>query len=263
MLKNFKRISNFSSRISHFHSNSLKRTQNDVFSQAIKDQKKREFNQENKQENQNNDQKQEKDDSTNSKEKYHIAYAVGLGISASYLYLGWGENKENESMFQGHNRRALESLKESYDYFMNPPVKQLLPKLPKAYAREYTICIELSDALTHLIWDRDLGWRVALRPGVKEFLYMLNKFAEVVIYTDTAGYLAEPVIQTFDQVGLTHYRLYREHHRLEGDTHLKDLEFLNRDLSKVLGFTIFVYFQHFHSQVEYKTNNRLLLSKQT
>ena len=35
-------------------------------------------------------------------------------------------------------------------------------------------------------------------------------------------------------VGLTHYRLYREHHRLDKDTHLKDLDFLNRDVSKVI-----------------------------
>ena len=46
--------------------------------------------------------------------------------------------------------------------------------------------------------------------------------------------MAEPVIQAIDMVGLTHYRLYREHHRLEKDTHLKDLDFLNRDLSKVI-----------------------------
>ena len=46
--------------------------------------------------------------------------------------------------------------------------------------------------------------------------------------------MAEPVIQAIDMVGLTHYRLYREHHRLEKDLHLKDLDFLNRDLSKVI-----------------------------
>jgi import inner membrane translocase subunit TIM50 len=62
----------------------------------------------------------------------------------------------------------------------------------------------------------------------------LNKFFEVVIYTDYPGNLAEPVLAAVDQIGLVHYRLYREHHRLEKSTHLKDLEFLNRDLSRVV-----------------------------
>jgi import inner membrane translocase subunit TIM50 len=42
------------------------------------------------------------------------------------------------------------------------------------------------------------------------------------------------VIAGFDQIGLVHYRLYREHHRLEGDVHLKDLEFLNRPVTNVV-----------------------------
>jgi import inner membrane translocase subunit TIM50 len=46
--------------------------------------------------------------------------------------------------------------------------------------------------------------------------------------------LAEPVVAAFDKVGLFHYRLYREHHRLEGDVHLKDLDYLNRELSNVI-----------------------------
>jgi import inner membrane translocase subunit TIM50 len=70
---------------------------------------------------------------------------------------------------------------------MNPPKKALLPPLPKREHRDFTICIELGDVLTHLDWDVDLGWRVAIRPGLKEFLYNLRQYFEVVIFTDTPG----------------------------------------------------------------------------
>jgi TFIIF-interacting CTD phosphatase-like protein len=46
--------------------------------------------------------------------------------------------------------------------------------------------------------------------------------------------LAEPVVAALDKVGFFLYRLYREHHRLEKGTHLKDLDYLNRDLSSVI-----------------------------
>jgi import inner membrane translocase subunit TIM50 len=90
-------------------------------------------------------------------------------------------------MFNAHNRRCLEALTGSYDYFMNPPKKALLPPLPKHERKDFTVCIELSEALTYLVWDTELGWRVAIRPGVKEFLFTLRQMFEVVLYTDTPG----------------------------------------------------------------------------
>ena len=122
---------------------------------------------------------------------------------------------EEENAFVAHNRRALEALKESYDYFMNPPTKTLLPPLPPQFARDYTLCIELTDALTHLVWDKDIGWRVAIRPGAKQMLYTLHQYFELVLFTNTPHHLATPVIDALDNYGLFFYRLFREHHRLD------------------------------------------------
>ncbi|KAJ3274569.1 mitochondrial inner membrane protein required for protein import [Terramyces sp. JEL0728] len=215
---------------------STKDNSNDLFQQALNEQKKREEEQQKPPEKEEAKESDSGED-LDAKTKSGAGWAIGLGILSSYLYLGFAhesEDVEGENFFQAHNRRAMESIKESYDYFMNPPKKKLLPPLPPQLARDYTICVELTDALTHLAWDRDLGWRIAIRPGAKQLLFMLTQFFEVVVYTNTPHHLGTPVVDAIDNFGMVHYRLFREHHRLQGDVHLKDLEFLNRDLSKVI-----------------------------
>jgi hypothetical protein len=70
------------------------------------------------------------------------------------LTQGWGDDKlENESAFAAHNRRAWDSVRESYEYFMYPPKKSLLPPLPKHMHKDLTICVELTDTLTHMVWE--------------------------------------------------------------------------------------------------------------
>ncbi|KAJ3260463.1 mitochondrial inner membrane protein required for protein import [Boothiomyces macroporosus] len=218
---------------------STKDNSNDLFQQALNDQKKRQEQQEkaSEQEEPEKETKAEGEEDLDAKAKSGVSWAIGLGVISSYLYLGFtheSEDVEGENFFQAHNRRAMEAIKESYDYFMNPPKKKLLPPLPPQLARDYTVCLELTDALTHLVWDRDLGWRIAIRPGAKQLLFRLSQFFEVVVYTNTPHHLGTPVVDAIDNFGMVHYRLFREHHRLKGDVHLKDLEFLNRDLSKVI-----------------------------
>ena len=147
-----------------------------------------------------------------------------LGAFATYIALGQLHESTtdpipNESWFDEQNRKCKEAIIESYEYFMNPPTKKLLPPLPPQLHRDYTLCIELTDALTHLVWDIDVGWRVALRPGVKRFLYTLHQYFELVVFTNTPSHLASPVIDAVDNYGLFHYRLYREHHRLDKGTY--------------------------------------------
>jgi hypothetical protein len=119
-----------------------------------------------------------------------LTFSIGLGVLSTYLYLGYGDDYlENESTLAAINRRAKESVVESYEYFMYPPKKALLPPLPRHMHKDYTLCLELTDALTHCVWDLDVGWRVAIRPGAKEFLYGLHQFYEVVLFTDTPSHV--------------------------------------------------------------------------
>ena len=95
---------------------------------------------------------EEEPETMKKQEKQRIGWAVGLGIFSSYLYLGWGDYSTGTPISE-HNRRAWESIVESYEYFMHPPKKALLPPLPKALHRDFTLCVELSDVLTHLVWE--------------------------------------------------------------------------------------------------------------
>jgi hypothetical protein len=153
---------------------------------------------------------------------YFKTFAIGLGLFSTYVYMGYDYNNDTaptENILQAYNRRCLSymhSSLESIINYVNPPPKKLLPQLPPQLKKDYTVCLELSDTLTHLVWDKDLGWRVAIRPGARELLFMLNNFFEVVIFTNTPSHLASPVIDSLDQLQLVIYRLYREHHRLEG-----------------------------------------------
>ena len=98
-------------------------------------------------------QEEEEPEQMKKQEKQKIGWAIGLGLMSSYLYLGWGEYDTNQNIFMQHNQRAFDSIKESYEYFMHPPKKALLPPLPKSLHRDFTLCVELSDVLTHLVWE--------------------------------------------------------------------------------------------------------------
>ena len=87
---------------------------------------------------------------------------------------------------------------------------KLLPDLlPDPYQRPYTLVLELNDALVHLVWDKETGWRgifsfhgynniiinlslylVATRPGVKQFLSYLSRYYELVIFTSSQNYVS-------------------------------------------------------------------------
>lgn len=45
---------------------------------------------------------------------------------------------------------------------------------------------------------------------------------------------AEPILNELDKFGAIQYRLYREATRFENNVHVKDLNYLNRDLRRVV-----------------------------
>ncbi|KAI8923739.1 HAD-like domain-containing protein [Entophlyctis helioformis] len=143
--------------------------------------------------------------------------------------------KDDESYLTGHNRRVAAYWTDTYEYWINPPSKKLLPDpLPAPYHRPYTILIELTDAMTHLVWDREVGWRAAVRPGVKHFLANIGRHFEIVMFTTSPHHLADPIVNALDPYGYIMYRLYREHTKLVDGKYVKDLTLLNRDLGKVI-----------------------------
>lgn len=108
----------------------------------------------------------------------------------------------------------------------------------------------------HPDWTYATGWRFKKRPGVDYFLQELGRIFEIVVYTADHGLTVFPVLDALDPNGFIMYRLVRDGeksmeivklllilietpynylatHFVDGH-HVKSLDRLNRDLSKVI-----------------------------
>lgn len=132
--------------------------------------------------------------------------------------------------------RFKKNLADTMDYFNKPAFEKLLPDpLPAPHQRPYTLLIDLDGFLVHSSWDRAFGWRTAKRPGVDYFLAYLSQFYEVVLFTTQPSYTAMGVAEKLDPFqAYLPYKLYRESTRYVNGKIVKDLSYLNRDLSKVI-----------------------------
>lgn len=168
--------------------------------------------------------------------------AVALGVQVVYLGRDWEtdelkERKETvEEAPSGRWERTKSRFWELFDYFNKPQWPELLPPpLPAPHQKPYTLLLSLDDLIITSTWDRQQGWRTAKRPGVDYFLAYLSQFYEIVIFTTQHHYTAMPIIEKLDPYNFfIAYRLYREATRSVDGKIVKDLSYLNRDLSKVI-----------------------------
>lgn len=94
--------------------------------------------------------------------------------------------------------------------------------------------------------------RFKKRPGVDQFLQTVaNSDYEVVIFTSENVFMIWPVLDKLDPENkLISYRLFRDSTHFIDGVHIKNLEGLNRDLSKVSFYGYNVYkFQHLDLEV--------------
>ncbi|XP_050679404.1 mitochondrial import inner membrane translocase subunit TIM50-C-like [Leptidea sinapis] len=118
-----------------------------------------------------------------------------------------------------------------------PSREQLLPDpLPPQYQPTYTLVLEFTDVLVHPDWSYQTGWRFKKRPGVDQFLQTVaNSDYEVVIFTSENVFMIWPVLDKLDPENkLISYRLFRDSTHFIDGVHVKNLDGLNRDLSKVI-----------------------------
>jgi import inner membrane translocase subunit TIM50 len=135
---------------------------------------------------------------------------------------------------------ALDTVKETVNDnliapFTEPSSQKLLPDLPaRLRGKELpTLVIALDDVILNSTWDRQYGWRYMKRPGVDEFLQAVAPYYEVVVWTEQFS-MMEPVITTLDRHRAVRHRLYKDSMVYRQGRHLKDLEHLNRPLSKTV-----------------------------
>ncbi|KAI0944047.1 hypothetical protein AcV7_001975 [Taiwanofungus camphoratus] len=171
-----------------------------------------------------------------------VALLLGTGASAWYIGREWEEAElkakrmrieDAPSTRWGRTKTRFTSL---FDFFTEPLWPELLPPPhPAIPQKPYTLLVSIDDLLVTSTWDRHHGWRTAKRPGVDYFLGYLSQFYEVVIFTTQYNYTAAPILDKLDpyQFFIT-YRLYRDACRSVQGEPVKDLTYLNRDLSKVV-----------------------------
>lgn len=137
---------------------------------------------------------------------------------------------------QQYFRRMWKSFTYYQKIIQEPSRDKLLPDplKPPYYQPKYTLVLEMKDVLVHPDWTYKTGWRFKKRPGVDAFLEQLAGDYEIVIYTADQGMTVFPILDALDPKGYIMYRLVRDATHFVDGHHVKNLDNLNRDLSKVI-----------------------------
>lgn len=142
------------------------------------------------------------------------------------LASGWGPS----SMYARVRARMGNQL----GYYTEPSFPKLLPTVPENQRQPFTLVLSLEDLMIHTTWDRKNGYRTAKRPGIDYFIRYLSQYYELVLFTSVPIAMADPVIKKLDPFHFIMWPLGREATKYENGQYVKDLEYLNRDLSKTI-----------------------------
>lgn len=171
---------------------------------------------------------------------YAGSLVVGLLLLA-YLGRDWDEEEAqthtdipNGWSFSLWWKRMMARFGDVTNYYSEPAFEKLLPDPDPMFERPYTLCISLEDMLIHSEWSREHGWRIAKRPGVDYFLHYLSQYYELVLFTSVPFAIAEPLVRKLDPFRFIVWPLFREATKYKDGEIVKDLSYLNRDLSKVI-----------------------------
>ncbi|KAK4249007.1 mitochondrial import inner membrane translocase [Corynascus novoguineensis] len=166
---------------------------------------------------------------------------VSAVVGVAYLGRDWDEEelKKNPEVPNGWGiglwwKRAMARMGSTVSYYQEPAFEKLLPDPDPSFARPYTLVISLEDMLVHSEWSREHGWRVAKRPGVDYFLHYLSQYYEIVLFTTVPFATGEPLVRKLDPYRFIMWPLFREATKYQDGEIVKDLSYLNRDLSKVI-----------------------------
>ncbi|KAI0203580.1 NIF-domain-containing protein [Astrocystis sublimbata] len=173
--------------------------------------------------------------------RMYLAVLVGSVLALGYLGREWDEAEAavHKHIPDGWTpalwwKRAAARLTDVTDYYREPAFEKLLPDPHPMFERPYTLCISLEDMLVHSEWTREHGWRVAKRPGVDYFLRYLSQYYELVLFTSVPMAMGDPLMRKLDPFQIVVWPLYREATKYKDGEIVKDLSYLNRDLSKVI-----------------------------
>lgn len=130
----------------------------------------------------------------------------------------------------------IEGLKEESEpcFLFQPSVdEKLLP--PIRHDRNYTLVLDLDETLIHCQQDAEGNGVFLIRPQAQDFLRMVSRYFEVVIFTAATQDYADAILNRLDSGHeWIDHRLYRDHTSFYNNTYHKDLTRLGRCLSKTI-----------------------------
>lgn len=199
----------------------------------------------------------------------YIFIAAGIGAVAGGAYFArpFASNEDVPAGLEAENAvgwgpgsmyaRVRARMGNQLGYYTEPSFPKLLPTVPETQRQPFTLVLSLEDLMIHTTWDRKNGYRTAKRPGIDYFIKYLSQYYELVLFTSVPIAMADPVIKKLDPYHFIMWPLGREATKYEKGEYIKDLAYLNRDLSKTL--IIDTHAPHVKNQPE----NAIVLPKWT
>lgn len=195
------------------------------------------------------DEQKNRDDSWRKMKYTLIALGTALGLCGGTAAYSLGKPKTDDEgkpvidefshlpLFQQFFKRMIHEV-EYYNKMIKEPSRDKLLPDPLKYPYiqpPYTLVLELTDLLVHPEWTYQTGWRFKKRPGVDKFLEQVSSpNFEVVVYTAEQGLTVFPILDSLDPNGYIMFRLVRDATDFIDGHHVKNLDCLNRELSKVI-----------------------------
>eukprot|EP01104_Vermistella_antarctica_P012865 TRINITY_DN3794_c0_g1_i1.p1 TRINITY_DN3794_c0_g1~~TRINITY_DN3794_c0_g1_i1.p1 ORF type:complete len:365 (-),score=55.30 TRINITY_DN3794_c0_g1_i1:647-1741(-) len=163
-----------------------------------------------------------------------LGVLVGGGVGIIGYEAATSDGKTNPiTSLQNKASQWMHSIFSSMtDYSPQDPL--LPPVVDPMYARPYTLVIDCKE-LIKPEYDDKVGWRRKKRPGCEFFFVSLAQNYEVVLWNSTESIWTglEGTSDRLDPHRVGH-RLFMEHVSVKDGKEVKDLNNLNRDMSKVI-----------------------------
>ena len=112
-----------------------------------------------------------------------------------------------------------------------------IPYLKNKSNKLYTLVLDLDETLIHFKVNPndETSGRLQFRPYLCDFLKIVKKYYELIVFTAATQDYADPIINAIEDKGTKFdYRLYRIHTVVIDNDFVKDLSRLGRDLSKTI-----------------------------
>lgn len=160
--------------------------------------------------------------------------------SGAYILIADNSYKQNEDDKDSYPvrmyKRGRFAIGEFFESMRAPSYDKLLPDpLPYPYIQPpYTLIIEMTDLLVHPEWTYSTGWRFKKRPNVDRFLEQVSENYEIVVFTASNGFNVYPILDSLDKNNVIMYRLVKNATDYIDGHHVKNLDRINRNLSRVI-----------------------------